>query len=239
METKPLTIELEIGYTEKGVTHRSVTFGKRLTGKELFIVDSDPRGGISTQYQHLLLRNAITEFGTLTMPIDMMVFQKMDSIDTDDLNTGFTKFQEGMLEGRGPEFLEGDRVKLAFGLEREGMVYDLVEFGRRLTGMDEIQADKKGYRVGTIQRVCYLAGRQVRRLAQSEGDLELPGEMEIETFRSLDVVDIQAIRLGAELFRQSFRRAGTRLRAERPGLDGASDSKKHGVERAVDTGSVN
>jgi hypothetical protein len=189
MDIRPLTVELPIGYKDKNGTHARVTFGKRVSGKVLFDIDSDPQAKLKTQYEDLLLRAAITEFGSLEMPVPLSVLLALDSIDRDDLNEAFTRFSTESLGDLKVEHLDGNRVKLALGYERNGLVYDIVEFGTRLTGMDEVAADKES--LSGIRRNCFLAGRQVTKLAQSKGESVLEGPVFLEQFEQLPFVDLE------------------------------------------------
>jgi hypothetical protein len=209
-EITPVTIDLPIGHTDlKKVMHTRVTFGQRISGKKLFAIDDDPQSEISTQYQDLLLRAAITEFGTLKMPVTLKVLLDLDSIDREDLNEAFNRFSVESLGERKVEHLADDKVRLAIGYESNGLVYDIVTFGRRLTGMDEVEADR--FKLTGIRRICFLAGKQVVKLSQSEGASELDGPMPLEYFEKLDTLDIGAIRVASEVWRNSFRRPGARI----------------------------
>lgn len=209
-EVTPVTIELDIGHTDKDKRkHTRVTFAKRISGKELFDIDADPQSAIPTQNQDLLMRAAITEFGTVKMPVPLAVLLNLDSLDRDDLSAAFNKFLNDSLGERKVEYPATGKVKLAIGYESNGLVYDLVEFGNRLTGMDEVEADNRG--LTGVKRVLFFCGRQVSKLKQSEGASELDGPLEMEIFEKLDLIDIGAIRTAAEVWRHSFRRPGARV----------------------------
>lgn len=220
-EVVPHSIELIGGYVDPKsdpkakVTHRRVTFGKHIDGQTLFNIDSDPQSAISTQYQALLLRSMITEFGTLKMPVDLRVLLALDQVDWDDLMAASEVFGAGRgscrektedeLEPQTPTFqiLSESTVRLAFGYERNGLVYDLAEFGTRPTVMDSVEADK--LQLLGIRRNCFLAGKQVKRLYQSNGASELSGPVGLEIFERLDAVDIRALTAASEVWRESFR----------------------------------
>ena len=233
------TIDLIGGYTDaKRVTHRRVTFGHRITGKDIFNLDSDPASQNPTQYQDLIVRAAITEFGTLTMPVPLQVLLNLDSIDREDLTEAHNKFQTLSLGERKAELLPEYQCKLAFGftqlsqqlsptsnvqspksgsggqsldlgrgtLDNE-IRYDLVTFGHRVTGMDEVRADQIGLRPG-VMRMCYLIGRQISRIERSElggQRSEIEGPIDLAMFETLDCADIFTLRNAAESWRQSFR----------------------------------
>jgi hypothetical protein len=245
IETKPLTIELIGGYTDKkGVTHRRVTIGKRITGKELFRAASDPQAVLDTQYNALILREKITEFGTLKMPVGLDVLLLLDSIDRDDLNDASNRFSgqaqtedddASDVAATEPELLPDNRLRLLFGYTRNGLTYDLLEFGRRITGMDEIEADKLEF--GGVKRQCFLAAKQISRLSQSEGTAELNGpfapDFLVEMLESLDAVDLSYLRIASEVWRQSFRRPGENLQ-EGGSPQRADTGDENRVERRFD-----
>lgn len=214
MEVTPLTIELDLGYTDKnGKTHTAVTFGKRITGKELFAIDEDPQSSLETQYDALIIRAKITKFGDLKMPVSLQTLLELDSLDREDLAEASNKFSDQAAGDRKVEYTAVGQVKLAFGYTRNDLTYDLVEFCNRLTGMDEVAADK--LRLKGIRRALFLAGRQISKLAQSDGESVLEGPFDAEflmqIFESLDLTDVGAIRAAAEVWRYSFRRPGARV----------------------------
>lgn len=236
IEPTPITIDLIGGYTDKhNVTHQRVTIGKRITGKELFKVASDPQAALETQYNALILREKITEFGSLKMPVTLSVLLSLDSIDRDDLSDASNRFsnQYQQVESENsrasePKLLPGNRVGLRFGYERNGLTYDLLEFGKRITGMDEIEADKLGFE--GIKKNCYLAAKQISKLLQKDGEAELQApfapEFLLEMLESLDAVDISYLRVASEVWRQSFRRPGAAIQAS-------------GSSQCVDSGDAN
>jgi hypothetical protein len=209
-EITPVTIELAIGHTDlRGKVHSRVTFGQRINGKKMFEIDGDPQSSISTQYQDLVMRAAITEFGELKMPVALTVLLNLDSIDREDLAEGFARLMNESAGESRVEYLSETKVKLAYGYERNGLVYDVATFGTRLTGMDEVAADRE--KLEGLRRHCFLAGRQVTRLSESKGESVLDGPMSLEIFETLDAIDIGAIRAASEVWRNSFRRPGARV----------------------------
>src|SRR6201999_3753418 len=97
---------------QQQVKHNRVTFGKRVNGKTFFAIDDDPQSSIPTQYNYLLLRAAITEFGALKMPVPLSVLLNLDSIDRDDLNEAFNRFSVESLGENQAEYLAENKVKL-------------------------------------------------------------------------------------------------------------------------------
>ena len=250
-EIRPHTIELLGGYTDDtGVTHTRVTFSKRLTGRNYFQLDDDPQGNFGTQYEALLLRQAISEFGSLPMPVPLQIMLALDSIDRNDLNEAFNQFSRDSLRaitGLDPDSLAPDEsavklldertLKLAIGYTRNDLTYDRVEFGKRLTGFDEVNADVLGLK--GLRRTLYLAGLQVVNLSQSEGGASLPGPIGLDIFERLDSMDLFAIRAGSEVWRQTFRLPGRAFPAKRPGANSAGAGARDGMVGADDFGPVN
>src|SRR5882762_9283198 len=129
------SIELIGGYVEnKGkpneVRHTRVVFGRRLTAKDLFTLESDPQAKIQTQYSDLIIRAHIVEFGTLKMPVPLTVLLGLDSIDRDDLEQGCDAFRA--MKPLPAELLGEHKWKLSQGFEIDGVFYNQVEFGVRL-----------------------------------------------------------------------------------------------------------
>jgi hypothetical protein len=198
-----------------------VVFGHRATAKEVFDLDAKPEGQIPTQYQDLMLRAAITEFGALPMPVPLSVLLKLDSIDRDDLNEAHNEFQRRSLGDRTAEILPDHKARMAFGFKIGDSIYDVAQFGGRLTGMDDVLADKKDLTAG-VKRLCFLVGRQISKLSQSDGPLELDGPTDLELFESLDAADIWTLRGAAELWRQSFRLGRKAVSENGDGADSAA-----------------
>lgn len=224
---EPITIELDVGYTDKqNVRHTRVTFGRRIKGRDLFAIDENPQSGIPTQYNDLILREAITEFGTVKLPVPLDVLLGLDALDRDDLWAAFNRFLSGE-EKAEADLPDENAVRLLIGYERNGLVYDVVRFGLRLRGMDEVAADAR--RLNGIKRGCFLVGRQIKELAQTEGESVIEGPIELYVFEELDIVDITALRVAAEVWRQSFRRAGARVQGNGSGPNNSAAGGVHGL----------
>ena len=188
--------------TNEETIHTEVTFGKRLTAKDLMDLDNDPQGQNPTQYQDLVRRKMITKFGTLKMPVPLNILLSLDSIDREDLESAANYFLAMSRGDRTVEYLDNNQVKLAFGFEIDGTEYDLVQFGNRVNGNDEVKADAYG---NGVARRCFLIGRQISKISTSDGAASIDGQVALETFHSLDAESINILWVGAELFRQSFR----------------------------------
>lgn len=233
------TVELVGGHVDKnGAKHTRVIFGKRIGAKDLIRLDEDPQAGNPTQYNDLIVRAHITEFGTLTMPIPLSVLLDLDSVDREDLVAGCNVYQAMSAEGRGGEFLGDNKVKLGWGFIVNDVVYSHIHFGRRVTGRDEIEADRLDLKAG-IRRMCFMVGRQIISISSEDGTAQIDGPIPLEYFESLDGADVATLRGAAELWRQTFRIGGAQVSRNGTGATGVVDSNRdQGVERASDSGSA-
>lgn len=209
-------LQLEVGHTDSaGKLHDEVEISRRLLGKDLFEIDEHPLAVLKTNREFLFLSRAITKFGDLKLPVALSTLLALDSVDRDDLLDAYNG-----LENEGADKLEAlpdNKLRLGDGLDVGGVVYDLAEFGVRLTGKDYVEADQKEL-VGT-RRVFYLVGRQVSLLSQSEGQATLSGPLTLEQMETMHVSDLYALRGASEIWRQSFRRPRKAIQAD-DGRDG-------------------
>jgi hypothetical protein len=203
---------------ELPVSGKRVTFGKLLKGRDWFALDSDPQASDQTQYNDLVMRAEITQFGKEKMPVTLKTLLELTSVDREVLEEGHTEFQRLWAEGKEAKFLSDGRVRMAFGYARNGLVYDIAVFGKLHTGMDEVQANKQ--KLNGLKRICYLMGREIVKLAQSDGASELAGPVELEVFEELDGADILTLRSASAIWRSTFRRNGKALQGKRSGAGG-------------------
>lgn len=232
-------VELAGGYVDKhGVKHTRVTFGHRLNARDLFSIDEDPQGQNPTQYNDLIVRAHITEFGTLPKPVALSILLNLDSVDREDLAEACNVYQAISAEGRTAEFLPDHKVKLAFGFTLNGLNYNQVVFGHRITGMDDVEADRIGLK--GIRRACFLMGKQIASIASQDGTAQLAGPIPLHYFSSpdgpLDGMDIAALRGAAELWRQSFRISGAALSRNGRGSHSVATGQGDRLERRADSG---
>lgn len=203
MSTTNKTVTLVFGYTDaEGASHKDVAIGKRLTGADLMRIGDLPEADSRTQNPLLLLQASVTKFGTLRTPVPMTVLLSLNSVDREDLSTAYNDFMRETGEGRQSEKLSESRVRLAFGLKVGETVYDVVEFGKLLTGYDELAGDE----MGSGERACFLLGKQISCLERSEGGAALDGPVGPEAFRDADAEDIFLLQTCAEDWRNSFRK---------------------------------
>ncbi len=213
-------IELTEGYTDKdGKRHTAVTFGKRLTTKDLIDLDNDPQAQNPTQYNDLIRRKMLTKFGDLKLPVPLNVLLALDSLDREDLNAGANEFVRLSRGERTSEIRENNEVKLFYGFEIDGTVYDVIEFGRLNTGRDAVEADALG---NGIARECFLVGRQIVKISTSDGLASIEGAVDLEKFYTLDSEDFNVARIGAKMFEVTFRLKRESVSRKRNGDNGHS-----------------
>lgn len=227
-------VELTFGYTDKkGVVHKVVTFGKRLTVADLVLLDNNPLGGNATQYEQLIRRVMITKFGTLSCPVALSVLSSLDTMDDDALRIGASQFLRLSRDDRQPEFRESDELKLAIGIDIDGVTYDVVKFGRRLTVADNIEADNLNLGSG-VARLCFQICRQIAELRNSESGIKLEGPISPDNLSGADSEDLATLRMGAEFFRLAPS-AGRETVRRVDGDSGTGPSEDHGMDRGRDS----
>jgi hypothetical protein len=233
MSDQPITHEIDLieGYRDKqGAIHKHVVFGKRISAKALIALDTDPQGRIPTQYRDLVLSKSIIEFGALPMPVSLLTLLELDTVDRDDLREASNVFGALSLGDREIDIAaDGSRVKLAWGFKIGDVRYDVVEFGNRLSGRDEVDADNKSLKQG-ISRACFLAGRAIKRISSSDGTAAIDGPVELVHFNSedFDADDLYAVVSASELWRQSFRFRGRNVSKVGDGANGSAAGDEAG-----------
>lgn len=233
MTTTSKTIELPIGYIDKdGAVHREVVFGRRITGRDLFDLDDDPQAEVKTQRSDMIVRKAITKFGTLPLPVDLKVMLGLDRLDRQDLTRGYNGFAIESAGDRRPEFISDKQVKLAFGFVLDGVVYDIVTFGKRLTGYDEVESDTLG--LSELSQACFLIGKEIVHLSHSADAQTLDGPVELSAFDTLDGADVFTLNAASEKWLDSFRPKRSPIQGNKRN-DGAAAGDEDGMERAANS----
>ena len=231
MEKLTHKIELLGGYNDKdNVIHRDVTFGKRLTVEDLINLDASPAARIKTQRDLLLIAASITNFGTLKFkPVPIPFLLELDTIDLEDLQAGHDEFLQ-MTRGKAKgEVLSDTETKLGIGIEQDGRNYNLVRFGRRITGKDLAEADRRG--LTGVARILFEAAAQIEKLTCEETGEELIAPIDENIFDKVDLEDFDVLFGGAECHRQSFRKNREAASPERVEEDGVhSDEGNRNVE---------
>lgn len=202
--SEPRKFTLKFGYTdkeEKSVVHQAVTMSKRPTGKD-FLVASDLGGGTSsTRYTMAMVASAITAFGTVKMPVPLTVLLNLNRIDREKLLSEYLLFT--VIDAK-PEQLETGKVQLVFGVERDGVRYDVVEFGHLLTGYDEVAIEESTETVQ--QETAFKMALEVVRISTSDGIASLEGALTREEIESLDFDDYDALQKAEGVWLNSFRK---------------------------------
>ncbi len=233
MEIQPHTIELKTGHTDNdGTTHKTVTFGKQVTGETLFAIDDNPQSALHTQKELLIFSHAITKFGTVKMPVPLAWLLDLDEFDLDDLSKAYDEFSEQGAARGSVEFVSDGEVKLAGGFTKDGQTYNHVIFGKHVTGRDMAKADQHGYQA--LRRACFMIGCQITSIKTDDGSSEIAGPLGLEFFNELDGADIFTLQVASERWRGSFRRQREIIQGEvgaqrldnrkGDGLAGKSDS---------------
>lgn len=226
------SIELKIGYKDKnGNVHKTVTFGHRPTLGQLVLLDSNPLASNATHYELLIRMLMITKFGDEKIPLKPNVLVSLDTIDDDLLRSAADTFLSKSKEDRSGEFLEGHAYRLHFPIEIEGASYDIIQFGRRLTVSDNVEADN--LRLGDgISKAVFKVCKQITELRDSESGLKRGGQLEPKDLSSMDGEDFSALRIAAEFFR--FDLPGQPDAESRNGEDRDGDRKADGLDGSGD-----
>lgn len=197
------TANLDVGYVDsKGNTHTSVTFGRRLHGRDVF--EAERTSGLSAENSALLYKAAATKFGELKF-ITAHAFLSLDELDLERVEVAYSKFMQASLEGRAVEFIDDCTVRLAFGIVRDGETYNTATFGYLTTGHDEVAAERAG--LGSIGTACFLLGKEITKFSTSDGSKSLDTPLSMSIFEELDMDDILALKEASDNWQESLRNA--------------------------------
>lgn len=228
------TIQLTFGYTspQGGDPHKTVVFGRRVTGADLMGIGDRPESQKQLQFELMLIQTAITTFGTLSCPVPLTTLLTLNRVDRDDLSRAYAEYLKESAGGRASKKLSDSSLQLPFGLVAGGQTYDVVEFGHLLTGFEELEADD----LDSWRQACFLLGRQITKLSQSGGAAVLKGPVAPEAFEGADGSDVFAMQAFIPDWLDSFRRqarrevqadggAGDRVSDAAPGQAGGGDTR--------------
>ena len=193
-EKTPHSVELRFGYEDKetpDVKHRHVRLGKRPTAAD-FMKSAEECSGSDIQFSLGLAQSAIVEFGQLTMPVPLTVLLSLNQIDREKLiKTYFSFLTETGSDGG--EILENGKVRLGFGVERDGKKNVDVEFTRLLDGYAEIEIEREAKTTWEANAL---------RIAK---EITSPSDLTLADIESLDVDDFTLLRNAEEQWLNSFR----------------------------------
>jgi hypothetical protein len=192
---------------DKGKVHRDVTFSKRLKVQNLIDIEVSQAARIPAQREMMLVAASITAFGELKgMPVPLTVLLGLDSIDIDDLIAGHDEFLQLTRNGKKGEIVSKTETRLANGVKKDEVNYNLVTFGRRLSFKDKVEAQRKG--IFGVANMLHEATAQIEKITSEETGMELVAPFQTGLFENLDLEDFDTLYAGGELWRQSFRRSG-------------------------------
>jgi len=234
MEITPLTIELINGIIDsQQVAHRDVTFGRRLTILDMVYIDADEQSNFQAQKNDMIVRRAITKFGTLPIPVPLNLMLDMPRVDRLDLVRSYNRFMEESAGERQSEFISHDKVKVEFGLIKNEIVYDVATFGNQVTGHDELDAERQG--LSGLGETVFLIGKEIAQLSQSDGPHTLEGPFPLELMGQFDAADLPTLRAAEGIWLNSFRRPGATLQGKFTGEANGNSDARTGQTRSGNT----
>ncbi len=88
-----------------------------------------------------------------------------------------------------------------------------------------------------MARDCFLIGKQISKLSTDDGTASIEGKVDLDKFKSLDAEDLSLLKVGAELFRQSFRLNREGISGKPDGASGVNSNEGNGDDgkRSVET----
>ena len=244
-------IELPDGYTDsQGTRHTSLTFARRVTGADLFDLEarrerlaqikaSLPLRGLARHAKTSELEGeaevyvlVISEFGTLKPEQFKDALMRLTERDFRAVRSGFSRFEQQSAQGRAPESLGPDLLRLGFGLEREGVRCHLLTFGRKLLVQDLVWTERASW--GAVTAASYLAGRQVSYFSTDDGARRFDGPLSLADFRQMDAEDVLATDAAVEAWRELGGLSATEplAEAEQPEAEPEAPEAVEQVEQA-------
>lgn len=213
---------------------KRVVFGRRPTGTDLMKIAEDAQSQLDTNYELMLTAACITEFGGLQTPVPLGVLLALKRHDRRALLKGRNTYLEKSLGSRTVEALSDEGVRLAYGLQAGGQVYELVKFGNELTGLQEVEVEAKGFE--GWRRVAALMALEIKQLAQpGEGGATFSGPFDLAMFEQADWLDLIAMGEARDRWINSFRVLDESVTVE--DQEGGSGGRPvHGVDGAGDSG---
>ena len=203
---------LKFGYQDKEdpeMFHREVVISRRPTGADILRATENGAGfaGADTQINLALIASSISCFGALTkingMPATASILLSLNEIDEDKLNDEYLLFLIATQPKTEQKILEDKRAQLAFGIERGGVKYNIVEFGKLLNGFDriKIQDEANGQWEYTALK---MASEAVKISTLDSSQLSL-GELTLDEIKAMDATDFIVLREAESQWLNSFR----------------------------------
>lgn len=199
---------LKFGYPDKEnpeIIHREVVINRRPTGADFFraVEDGTDDGAANTRINLSLIKAAITKFGDITMPVPVTVLFSLNEIDEGKLNDEYLLYLLATQPETEQMILEDQRAQLAFGIERDGVKYQIVEFGNLLTGYDrmKIQSETQNEWIFQAKKMA----REVVKISTLDGVQFVAGELTFEEIEAMDATDLIVLRETEARFLNSFR----------------------------------
>lgn len=205
---KARNFNLKFGYQDKEdseVFHRAVEVSRRPTGADLFkaVEDGTDDRSAETRISLALIKSAISKFGEITMPVPLTVLFELNEIDERKLNDEYLLFLAGTQPATEQKILEDHRAQLAFGIERGGVQYQIVEFGKLLNGYDRMEIQDAAQN-DWIFRARKLA-REVVKISTLDGKKSVDGELTFAELEAMDSTDLLVLREAESQWLDSFR----------------------------------
>ena len=185
------TFELKFGYPDKNeenVIHKKVTFSRRPTARE-YLEASASGEDSNTRYRMAMVAAAMSAFGSLK-PVPPSALFELNRIDRELLFSEFMSFAAGAEHK--PEQRKTGEVKLAFGIERSGVRYDIVKFGQLLTGHDEVKIEESAET--TAEETALKLAMEVVEITTCDGAKHSAGALTREEVEAMDFADFIALR---------------------------------------------
>jgi hypothetical protein len=209
-ETKPTDFSrrfnLKFGYQDKqdkDVIHKEVVISRRPTGAD-FLKAADEGRGSKTQINLSVIASTISVFGSLpAMPAPLTVLMSLCSIDREQLSREYNLYAITTQPEQEIKSLATNRLQLAFGIERDGVKYHIVEFGNLLDGYEESEAEEEAQN-DTHLKALKIA-REIVKLSTLDGSQSISGSLTLSEIESMDGNDFLALWEAESQWLDSFR----------------------------------
>lgn len=183
---------LKFGYreinseTKEEILHTEVVIGHKITIAD-FIKASDDTGNSEFQFTNELIRASITKFGSLETPLSMTVFLSLDETDREMLLEELNLFTAETLKQNSAKVTDNSQVQLTFGIMKDGENFEEVEFGKTLTGYDQLALEKVAS--GKEMLKCLTLIKHIKNLRTLDGSRVFEGDLKLEDFKDVVIGD--------------------------------------------------